>query len=175
MKCQFPAVVLTFFIACSMVAIGLSNPMPTRPHWELRIGPYVSIVISELCALLGGTLVLKHNTQLRRWEAAKAVLIALAVSYILGVIIWTVGFLEGILVANPRYFYPANPFLLVNPSLPLLGVAILLLPEFLGIAVGATIIRLRLKVGWKRAFASMSYAMVTSIVVNMLIIGLSLN
>lgn len=165
---------LMFFTACSLVAIGFSNPMPTRPHWELRIGPYVSIIIAELCALFWGTLVLAHNTQLRRWDAAKAVFIALAVSYVLGVMIWTAGFLEGILVANPRYFYPANPFLLVNPSLPLLGLAILLLPEFLGTAIGATIIRIRLKVRWKRALASMAFAMLISIVVNMLIIGLSL-
>jgi hypothetical protein len=157
-----------------MVACALGNPLPTRPHWELRVGPYVSILISELCALVGGTLILAYNTPLRSWDAARVLFIALAVSYVLGVIIWTAGFLEGILVANPRYLYPANPFLLVNASLPLLGVAILMLPEFLGTAVGTTIIRMRLATPWTRALAAMAFAMAISIVVNMLIISLSL-
>jgi hypothetical protein len=49
-----------------------------------------------------------------------------------------------------------------------------MLPEFLGTAVGTTIIRMRLATPWTRALAAMAFAMAISIVVNMLIISLSL-
>lgn len=171
---KYPLIaILAFFIACNLLAIAFSNPIPSRPIWELRVGPYVSIIISELCGLLLGTIVLVHNTQLRRWEATTAVFIALAISYVIGVVIWTAGFLEGILISN-SVSNPANPFPLFNPSQHLLGLTVLLFPEVLGTAVGTMIIRVRLKVGWKRALASMAIAMLTSFSVNILIINLSL-
>jgi len=166
-------VILALFAACSTVAIAFSNPSPSMPIWEFRVGPYVSIIISEVCGLLLGTIVLVHKAQLGNWEAATAVFIALVVSYVIGVVIWTAGFLEGILISNP-VSNPANPFPLLNPSQHLLGITILLLPEFLGTAVGTVIIRLRLKVRWKRALASMATAMLTAFSVNILIISASL-
>ena len=173
-RLKYPLIVaLAFFIACSLVTIGFSNPSPSRPVWELHVGRYISIAISGLCGLLLGTVVLVHNTELRGWEAASAVFIALAVSYLIGVVIWTAGFLNGILISNP-VSNPANPFPLFNPSQHLLGLTVLLFPEFLGTAVGTMIVRIRLKVGWRRALASMAIAMLTSFSVNILII-ISLN
>jgi hypothetical protein len=173
-------VILAFSIVCCLVAFGLSNPSPDPgwyprwvPPWELDIGPITSIIISELCGLLLGTVVLVHHTQLRSKDATVAVFIALTVSYVIGLVIWTVGFLEGILIANP-VSNPVNPFPLFNPTQHLLGLTVLLLPEFLGTLLGAIIIRVRLRVGWRRALASMAIAMLTAFLVNIVIISLSL-
>lgn len=166
-------VVFAFLLASSIVMIVFSNPIPTRPHWDLHIGRYLSILISELCGLFCGAIVLVQNTPLRaRWrEVTWAVLVALVTSYGIGVVIWSLGFLRGILVSNP-VSSSANPFPLLNPSLSLLGLTVLLLPEFIGTVVGTMIIRKRLKIQWSRALASMTVAMLVSVLINLLIIGL---
>jgi hypothetical protein len=141
----------------SLTSTAYADPLP----WNQSEGKpiqYLSIIVAELCGLAAGTAVLKSKTQIRWPKTTTIILIALVVSYAIGLSIWTLGSLTGILIYNP-----INPFF--NAYQNPLGPIILLLPEFIGTVIGTAIIRLTLKVSWKLALATMAVAMLVSFLV----------
>ncbi len=130
--------------------------------WEGKPIQYLSVIAAELCGLLAGVAILVHNPQNRWQKATVTVSVVLIVSYAIGVVIWTAGYLSGILIYNPL-----NPFFNASPH-PLAS-TILLLPEFIGTAVGTVIIHKLQETRWKTAFITMAAAMLTSLAVGMLI------
>jgi len=152
-------VVLAFLSICSLASAAFGNPIPWDLPWEGKPIQYFGIVVAEFCGLLAGTAVLTHNRQTRWRKAAIIILVALITSYAIGIGIWALGYIAGILV-----FSPVNP--LFNTSLYPLGPVILLLPEFVGTIIGAIIIRANQKVEWKTALVTMTAVMLTSFLVS---------
>lgn len=128
---------------------------------------YGLIVAAEFCGLLAGTAILSSNDKIRWQKATITTAIALIISYAIGVTIWTLGYMAGILIYDP-----VNPFF--NASSHPLGAVILLLPEFVGTVVGTIMIRLRLKVKWKTALITMASAMIVSFLVGIAIVSIYL-
>jgi uncharacterized membrane protein YfcA len=85
-------------------------------------------------------------------RAALTMLVALAASYILGIVTWTLAYRIGILT----YDYSNPPTILI-----------LLLSEVIGTILGTAIIHEIQKTRWKTAIAAMAAAMVTSFLVNL--------
>jgi hypothetical protein len=87
-----------------------------------------------------------------RWQRAAVLLsVALVVSYVLGILVWTLGYRIGVFA-----FYPSDP--------SFLGLMILVFPEFIGTAVGTVTIRIAQKTQWVKALVVMTSAMLTSLV-----------
>jgi len=161
-------VTIAFFFACGFVSFVSANPLPMDSLWEGKPIQYVSIVVAELCGLLAGTGILTYDREVRWQKAATTVLIALVISYAIGVTIWTLGRAVGILIYNP-----INPFFNFSPH-PL-GPVVLLLPEFIGIIIGAILIHAKQKTSWKTALITMTAAMLTSFLVGILIANIYLH
>jgi len=146
---------LVLLSVCSIVGIVFANPIPWDPWgylWNLDTMQYFSITVAEFCGLVVGTFILIHNRRTRWQKAAVTMLMASISSFVLGIVIWTLGYRTGILVHN-----------LMNPS-PL-GTLILSLPEVLGVVVGTIIIHVCEKVEWKMAIVAMTAAMLTSFLI----------
>jgi len=152
-----------FFIVFSLLAFSifvggvLANPIPWDPldsFLHLEPVQYFSIVTAEFCALVVGTAILTHAQQLTWRKPALTMLVALTVSYLLGVVIWITAFQSGIL-----------PFNTTNPA----SLAVFVLPEIIGILIGTVIIEKLQKIEWKAALITMTAAMVTSLVISVLL------
>jgi len=156
--------VLAFVSVFSIVGVVFGNPIPWDP-WNslLNLDPlqYFYIIIAEFCSLIVGTSILVHNHQTQLYKAASTMLIALIVSFALGIAIWTLGYL--VLGIHNQ----------TNPDL--LGSIILLLPEFIGIVVGSVIIQKLLRASWKTAFITMTTAMLTSFLFSILMANVYLS
>lgn len=148
---------------CSLVDVVFGNPIPWDPSPENFVQCF-TIVVAEFCGLVVGTAVFTYNRQIEWRKPVMTILIALIISYAVGIIIWGMGYLAGVLV-----FSPVNPFFIV-PSYYLSPV-ILLLPEFIGTVLGAIIIRANQKVKWKTAFTTMTATMLTSFLVGFLMLA----
>lgn len=145
-------IVLAFLSILSFVGVVLGNPIPWDPGNSLfNLDPlqYFFIVIAEFCSLVVGTSILVHKCKAQWHMAAMTMLIALIVSFAIGIIVWT------------------N----LNPA----SLVILLLPEFIGVAVGTVIIQKFLKTIWKIAFITMTTAMLTSFLFSILIASVYLS
>ena len=143
-----------FLSACGLVGIVFANPIPWDPlgsFFGLDPLQYFQIVVAEFCALVVGTTMLVHGNEVR-WQRAAALLgAALVVSYVLGILVWTLGYRMGVFT-----YYPSDP--------RFLGLMVLVLPEFIGTVVGTVIIHVVHKVQWIRALIVMTSAMLTSLV-----------
>lgn len=146
----------------AFVGIVFANPIPWNPldsFFHLEPIQYFSIVTAEFCALVVGTAIISHNRQAPWQKAALTMLIALIVSYSLGLALWTTTFQSGIL-----------PFNISNP----LSLTVLLLPEIIGISIGTVIIEKLQKTTWKIAVIAMAAAMTTSLVIGILLAAIHL-
>lgn len=164
---QLLPTLLAFMSLCTLMEVVFGDPLPVSSLWEGKPIQYLSVTTAQLCGLLVGIIMLKRNSETKWQKATIAVSIALIMSYAIGIVIWTLGYLSGILIHNP-----VNPFF--NASTHPLGPVILLLPEFIGTGIGTIIIRRLLSIRWKTAFASMAAAMLTSFLVGMLIVNIYL-
>ena len=157
--CLFVVVVGFLF---GLVGVVFANPLPMDSLWEGKPIQYLSVVFAEFCGLLAGVSVLSYKVESKWRRAAFNVLVAIVVSYAIGVAVWSWAHAAGLLLYNP-----INPFLNYSPY-PL-GWVVLLLPEFVGTAIGTVLIRVSEKAGWKTSFFTMAAAMVTSFLVGMLL------
>ncbi len=158
---------LAFLSILSFVCVVFADPIPWKPPWEGKPIQYGIIIAAEFCGFLAGTALLSSNGQIRWQKATVTMAIALIISYAIGVTIWTLGYVAGILIYNP-----VNPFF--NASSHPLGTIVLLLPEFIGTVIGTIIIHLRLRVKWKKALITMASAMIVSFLVGMAIVSIYL-
>jgi hypothetical protein len=158
---------LGFLSVCSFVGVVFADPLPWDSLWEGKPIQYFSIIAAEFYGLLLGAVILTQYHQIRWQKATITMSIALIISYVIGITIWTLGYQAGILIYNP-----VNPFF--NASTHPLGTTILLLPEFIGIIIGTIIIHANQKVEWKTAFITMTAAMLTSLLVGILIANIYL-
>ncbi len=145
---------LSFF---ALVGIAYCNPIPWNPLDSfLNLDPiqYFSIVTAEFCALVVGTAILTHRQQASWWKAALIMLVAIALSYMLGIIIWIASFHSG-------FFTLSFP----NPT----SLAFLLMPEIIGILLGIVIIGKLAKTTWTTALTAMTAAMTTSLTIGVLL------
>jgi hypothetical protein len=149
---------------CSLVNVVFGNPIPWDP-WQGNPIQCFTIVVAEFCGLIARTAVFARYRKARWRKAMLTILVALVVSYVVGIAIWVLGYLAGIIV-----FSPVNP--LFNASLYPFGTMILLLPEFVGTIIGAIIIRANQKVEWKMALITMTVAMSTSFLVGFFLPGI---
>ena len=150
-------VILAFLFFYSFVGIVFANPIPWDPMDSfLHLEPlqYFSIVVAEFCALVVGTAVLSYNHQTLRKKAALTMLIALTVSYLLGLAVWIIAFQSGIFLFN-----------ISN----LVSLTVLLLPEIIGILIGTAIIKKLYETTWKISLITMATAMVTSLAIGILL------
>jgi hypothetical protein len=161
LKYLLPAMT-AFLLICMVVGVAFCNPIPWDSLWEGKPIQYLSVIAAEICGLLAGVATLAQIPQTRWSKATIAVSIAQTVSYTIGLFIWTLGYLAGILIYNP-----INPFF--NVSLHPLGLAVLLLPEFIGTALGTIIIKKLIGTSWRTALIAMIDAMLVSFLVGMLI------
>lgn len=154
----------TFLCLCSFVGRVFANPIPINPE-PIPGTPieYVIIFAAELFGLIVGVGVLTHNRQTRWQKAAVTMTVALVTSYVVGITIWASGYLAGVSLYNPLVL-PSNG----SPNL--LGLIIILLPEFIGTIIGGIIIRAKQKVDWKTALGTMALAMLTSLLAGSLLI-----
>jgi uncharacterized membrane protein YbjE (DUF340 family) len=155
---------IAFLLACGFVGVAFANPIPVDPlGWFFGLDPlqYFQIVVAEFCALVVGTAMLVHWREMK-WQKATALLgVALAVSYVLGIFVWTVGYRMGVLAFSPS-----------DPSFS--GLMYLLFPEFIGTTIGTVMIRLTQKILWVRALIVMTCAMLTSLVLGIVFAYLNL-
>lgn len=152
----FAAIAVLFVFG--LVGVVLANPVPWDP-WDSFFGweplQYFQVVVAEFCALVVGTGLLVYKNE-AGWQKAGATLaFALIISYVLGILVWTLGYRMGVL----------GDF---AGNLGFLGLMILVLPEFIGTIVGTIIIHVVQRVHWKTAFIVMAVAMLTSIVIGLL-------
>ncbi len=152
----FALLVLTF--AWSFVGAVFGNPVPLNPPWVLGFAQIFLIVSAEFCGILAGVAILVRNPQTRWYKSTLTVAIALFISYGIGMVVWTLGYLTGILVYDPINMRS----LLFIPQIHPLGLVVLLLPEIIGVAVGTIVIQILQKTGWKTAFIAMTAAMLAS-------------
>jgi len=154
-----------FLSACGLVGIVFANPIPWDPlgsFFGLDPLQYFQIVVAEFCALVVGTTILIHGNEMR-WQRAGALLgVALIVSYVLGILVWTLGYRMGVLV-----YYPSDP--------SFVGLMVLVVPEFIGTVVGTVMIRVVQKVQWIKALIVMTGAMLTSLVLGFVFAYLNLH
>jgi hypothetical protein len=146
------------------VSVAFANPIPWDPLGEFfGLDPlqYFQIVVAEFCALVTGTAMLVHLGKVRWQRAAVLLGAALTVSYVLGILVWTLGYRMGVLVS-----YPPEP--------GFFGLMTLLLPEFIGTTIGTVLIRLVQKIQWVKAFIAMGGAMLTSLVLGIVFACLNL-
>lgn len=155
----------TVLLAFSFVDIVFANPIPFEPMGSPL--QYASIVLAEVCGLFVGTAVIIQSGQTDWRRGASIMSVCLIVSYAIGIVIWSFGYMTGILVYNS-----INPFF--NYSSHPLGIAVLLLPEFVGTIIGTVLIHLNLKIEWKKALAAMVVAMLTSFLIGLLIVNIYL-
>ena len=151
-----PFILFSFFVLCSFMSVAYANPIPFDPwtSWlRLDLIVYVSIIIAEFCGLIVGTAILTHYKKARWQKASIIILIALLVSYALGIILWSSSYQAGIIT------YDFTP----------LGVIMLWLPEFVGTAIGSIIIKRLQKTTWKMAIITMSAAMIASLLISLLL------
>jgi len=152
-----------FLSACGLVGIVFANPIPGDPlgsFFGLDPLQYFQIVVAEFCALVVGTTILIYGNEMK-WQRAGALLgVALIVSYVLGILVWTLGYRMGVLV-----YYPSDP--------SFLGLMVLVLPEFIGTAVGTVIIHVVRRVRWMKALIVMTGAMLTSLALGLLFVFVS--
>jgi hypothetical protein len=145
-----------FLWAWGFVSVVFANPIPWDPLGEvLGLNPlqYFQIVVAEFCALVVGAAILVHWGGVR-WQRAVVLLsVVLVVSYVLGILVWTLGYRMGVFV-----FYPSDP--------SFSGLMVLVFPEFVGTAVGTVMIRIAQKTQWVRAFMAMISAMLTSLMLS---------
>lgn len=150
--------------ACGFVSVAFANPIPWDPlgsFFGLDPLQYFQIVVAEFCALVVGTAVLVHWGEVR-WQRAAALLgVALVVSYVLGILVWTLGYRMGVFA-----YVPSDP--------GFFGLMVLLFPEFLGTIVGTVVIRVAQKMLWVRALIVMTSAMLTSLVLGIVFAYLNL-
>lgn len=158
---------LAFLSVLSFVGVAFADPIPWEPPWEGKPMQYGLIIAAEFCGLLAGTAILSSNGQIRWQKVTVTMAIALIISYAIGITIWTLGYMAGVLIYNP-----ANPFF--NASSHPLGTVILLLPEFIGTIIGTIVIHLRLRVEWKTALITMVSAMIVSFLVGIAIVNIYL-
>lgn len=153
-----------FLLVCGFVRVALANPIPWDPlgsFFGLDPLQYFQIIVAEFCALVVGTAMLVHWREVK-WQRAAALLgVALVVSYVLGILVWTLGYRMGVLA-----FYPSDP--------SFFGLMVLLFPEFFGTTVGTVMIRVVQKVRWVRALVVMTAAMLTSLVLGFVFAYLNL-
>jgi hypothetical protein len=145
---------IAFLWACGFVSVAFANPIPWDPLGEvLGLDPlqYFQVIVAEFCALVVGTAMLVHWGEVRWQRAAVLLSVALVVSYVLGILVWTLGYRIGVFA-----FYPSDP--------SFLGLMILVFPEFIGTAVGTVTIRIAQKTQWVKALVVMTSAMLTSLV-----------
>lgn len=150
-------VILAFLSFCALVGIAFGNPIPWSPLDSfLHLDPiqYFSIVTAEFCALVVGTAILTHTQQATWWKAALTMLVAITVSYLLGIVIWIASFQSGLLTLS----FP-------NPT----SLAFLLMPEIIGILLGIVIIGKLAKTTWTTALTTMTAAMTTSLTIGILL------
>jgi len=148
-------VMLAFLSFCLLVGVVSSNPIPWNPLDSfLHLEPiqYFSIVTAEFCALVVGTAILTHKQQATWWKASLTMLVALTVSYLLGIVIWVASFQSGLLA----FSFP-------NPT----SLAFLLMPEIIGILLGILIIGKLGKTKWTTALIAMTAAMTTSLMIGL--------
>lgn len=153
-----------FLWACGFVSVAFANPIPWDPlgsFFGLDPLQYFQIVVAEFCALVVGTAILVHWGEVR-WQRAAALLgVALVVSYVLGIFVWTLGYRMGVFA-----YYPSDP--------GFEGLMVLLFPEFIGTIVGTVVIRVAQKMLWVRALIVMTGAMLTSLVLGFVFAYLNL-
>jgi len=160
-------VVVWFLFVFGFVGVVFANPLPMDSLWEGKPIQYLSVVFAEFCGLLAGVSVLSYKVESKWRRAAFNVLIAIVVSYAIGVAVWSWAHAAGLLL-----YSPVNPFLNYSPY-PL-GWVVLMLPEFVGTAIGTVLIRVSEKSSWKTSFFTMVAAMVTSFLVGMLLVNIYL-
>lgn len=152
-----PHVTVASLFLCCFVGIAFGNPIPWDPwesFWNLEPVQYFSIIISQFCGLVVGTVILKSKHQSRWLEGAFTILVALTASYILGIATWTLAYRAGLLTYDS-----SNP----------ITILILLLSEVIGTILGAVIIHIIQKTHWKTALITMIAAMVASFLINLLL------
>jgi len=159
--------VVGFLFVFGLVDVVFANPLPMDSLWEGEPIQYLSVVFSEFSGLLVGASVLSYKAESKWRRAAFNVLIAIVVSYAIGVVIWSWAHATGLLL-----YSPFNPFLNYSPH-PL-GWVVLMLPEFIGTAIGTVLIRVSEKSSWKTSFFTMAAAMVTSFLVGILLVSIYL-
>jgi len=146
------------------VNVAFANPIPWDPlgsFFGLDPLQYFQIVMAEFCALVIGTAMLVHWGE-AKWQRAAALLgVALVVSYVLGILVWTLGYRMGVLTYSPS-------------SASLDGLMILVMPEFIGTVVGTVMIRVVQKMLWVRALIVMTSTMLTSLVLGFVFAYLNL-
>jgi hypothetical protein len=154
-----------FLWACGFVSVAFANPIPWDPLGEFfGLDPlqYFQIVVAEFCALVVGTAMLVHWGGARWQRAAVLLSVVLTVSYVLGILVWTLGYRMGVFV-----YYPSDP--------SFLGLMVLVFPEFIGTVVGTVMIRVVQKVQWIKALIVMIGAMLTSLVLGFVFAYLNLH
>jgi len=140
-----------FLLACGFVSLAFANPIPWDPlgsFFGLDPLQYFQTVVAEFCALVVGTAMLVHWREVKWQRAAVLLGVALVVSYVLGILVWTVGYRMGVFA-----YHPSDPGFL----------GFLLFPEFIGTVVGTVLIRVAQKMLWVRALIVMTSAMLTSL------------
>jgi len=140
------------------VRLAFANPLPMDSLWEGKPIQYLSIVFAEFCGLLAGVCVLSYRNEGRWFKGALVLLVALVVSYVIGVVIWSLARAAGILLSNP-----INPFL--SYSTHPLGSFVLIAPEFIGTGIGTALIHAKQKLSWRKSLLTMVVAMLTSLLV----------
>jgi len=153
-----------FLWACGFVSVAFANPIPWDPLGEvLGLDPlqYFQIVVAEFCALVVGTTMLVHWGGAKWQRAALLLSVVLVVSYVLGILVWTLGYRMGVFT-----YYPSDP--------SFLGLMVLVFPEFIGTAVGTVMIRVAQKMLWVRSLIVMTSAMLTSLVLGIVFAYLNL-
>ncbi len=146
---------IAFLSICGLVDIAFANPIPSDPFFSLEPLQYFQIVVAEFCALMVGTALLVCKNEVKWQKAGATIATALIISYVLGILVWTLGYQMSILG-----HYAGD--------LGFLGLTILVLPEFIGTVVGTIIIHAIQRVQWKTAFIVMALAMLTSVAVGFL-------
>ena len=156
MKKASMTALITLLCFFSFVSVAFANRIPWDPwrsFFNLEVVEYVSIFIAEFCGFVVGTVILVHYGQVQWKRASLTLFVAVLMSYVLGIVLWTLGYQIGIIT------YP----------LPPLGIIMLWLPEFVGTAVGSIIIKRLQKTTWRIALITMIAAMVTSLLIGLLL------
>ncbi|MDH7594734.1 MAG: hypothetical protein QHH20_01190 [Candidatus Bathyarchaeota archaeon] len=145
-----------------------ANPIPIGPP-PISGTPmeYFIIFIAEAFGLLGVGMLTRNNQT--RWEkAAITMAVALVASYVVGITIWTSGYMAGISLYNPLVIPPRG-----TPNLA--GLVIVLLPEFIGTIIGGIIIHAKQRTYWSTAFGTMALAMLTSLLAGSMLVTVFLS
>lgn len=147
---------------------AFANPVPINPE-PIPGTPieYAIIFVAELFGLIVGVGVLTHNRQTKWQKAVVTMTIALVTSYVSGIAIWVAGYAADVSLYNPLVLPP-------NGSPNLLGLIIILLPEFVGTSIGGIIIHAKQRMGWRTALGTMGLAMLTSLLAGSLLVTIYL-